>query len=195
MADDQKTLSIEGMETVEGRAILMEALKIIQFVGWHDFSLVDLARHADYSLDMVYEIYPTKGDIITAFIHKVNKEVLRDLDKDDLLEDPRDLIFELVMRRFEALKPHKEVVRSLWIQRWRDPLTFLCVAPSGIHSMRWMLNAAGYDISGPCGLIRVQVFGLFYLSVMSDWLEDDTADQAKTMAAIDRMLKRLVPYL
>ena len=53
-----------------------------------------------------------------------------------------------------------------------------------------MLEAAGIGTDGPAGAIRVAGLGMAYASVFRTWLEDDDPGLAKTMAALDRRLRR-----
>jgi hypothetical protein len=53
-----------------------------------------------------------------------------------------------------------------------------------------MLHAAGISTDGPLGPLRVLGLGSVYGSVFSTWLEDGDPGLARTMAALDRRLKR-----
>ena len=75
----------------------------------------------------------------------------------------------------------------MWDGAFSDPLSILKAAPKGLHSLQWMLEAAGYDMQGPTGPIKVNGFALMYIGVVSDWLDDDTEDQSKTMASLDKL--------
>jgi hypothetical protein len=59
-----------------------------------------------------------------------------------------------------------------------------------LSSQLWMLEAAGVDTSGPAGALRVTGLAAIYASVFRTWLEDDDPGQARTMAALDRRLRR-----
>ena len=53
-----------------------------------------------------------------------------------------------------------------------------------------MLQAAGIGTDGAAGALRVAGLGLTYASVFRVWLEDDDPGLARTMAALDRRLRR-----
>ena len=57
--------------------------------------------------------------------------------------------------------------------------------------MRRVLEAADLPSGGLAGLIRCQALAVAYGQVVRVWLDDDTADQARTMAALDKHLSRL----
>jgi hypothetical protein len=53
-----------------------------------------------------------------------------------------------------------------------------------------MLQAAGLGTEGVVGCARLMGMASVYASVMRTWLEDDDPGQARTMAALDRRLRR-----
>ena len=53
-----------------------------------------------------------------------------------------------------------------------------------------MLRAAGIRSEGPDGQLRAAGLGTVYASVYRTWLGDDDPGLAKTMAALDRRLRR-----
>jgi len=74
----------------------------------------------------------------------------------------------------------------------------LGVLPAGFavrNSMRWMLEAAGVSASGWRGALRIRLLGLAYLSAFRVFLDDDSGDLTRTMAALDRALRRVEPLL
>jgi ubiquinone biosynthesis protein COQ9 len=59
-----------------------------------------------------------------------------------------------------------------------------------LSSQHWMLEAAAISTDGATGAIRVAGLGMAYAWVFRTWLEDDDPGLAKTMAALDRRLRR-----
>ena len=59
-----------------------------------------------------------------------------------------------------------------------------------LRSMVWMLEGAGVSAAGWRGGLRTQLLAGLYFWVLRDFLDDDSADLAKTMAALDRRLRR-----
>ena len=65
----------------------------------------------------------------------------------------------------------------------------------GLASMGWMLEAAGVSTVGLPGLARRRILVLVYLSVLVVFAGDESADLAKTMAALDRRLGLAANFL
>ena len=131
----------------------------------------------------------TRGALAQALVARVNAAALSgpDLESGDTVTDR---LFDLIMRRFDALQPHRGALRSIWRDLPRDPLTGLTFAPRLANAMAWMLEAAGIPPRGLSGLVRVKLLSGVYLSAMRTWLGDESEDRAATMARLDRELKR-----
>jgi hypothetical protein len=56
--------------------------------------------------------------------------------------------------------------------------------------MAWTLEASGIATGGLRGVLRIKALAALYLATMRTWLADESADNAATMAALDRNLKR-----
>ena len=108
---------------------------------------------------------------------------------------PRDRLFEVLMHRFDLLAPYKAGLRGLAHEARRGRVDVLPLACRLPRSLRWMLEGAGIATGGFRGAARVKVLGLAYLATLRVWLEDDSPDLARTMASLDRALRRAEPFL
>lgn len=174
--------------------LLDQALQLIEAMGWAGFTLVDLSQSAQVSLPEIYSTFPTKESVIEALSTRVDREVLGQISPSDFSQSPKDRLFEILMLRFETLSAHKRVIQSMWDGSIIDPLSILPTLPKGLHSVKWMLDVSGHDTTGVCGAIKIKVFAFLYLSVISDWLNDDSEDLVKTMASLDKMISRIETY-
>ncbi|HUN45421.1 MAG TPA: helix-turn-helix domain-containing protein [Stellaceae bacterium] len=173
--------------------ILDAALDLAGKTGWRGASLGAIAAEAGLPLGEVYGEFRSRAAILRGLIARTDAEVLA--TPADAEETPRDRLFEILMRRFDALKPHRASLKSIARDALADPPAALCSAPAIMRSMAWMLEAAGIATGGICGRMRVRALGLLYLSVMRVFLADESEDLAKTMAALDRRLRQAEPWL
>jgi AcrR family transcriptional regulator len=171
-------------------AIIDAALALAARQGWNDTTLADIAAEAGVSLAEAHRHFGSKAAILGGFADRIDDAVLAGTGTDLGAEPPRDRLFDVLMRRFDALKPHKDAVRALASVGAADPLALACGACRLARSMRWMLEAAGIATSGCRGRLRVKALTLGWAIVLRVWLRDDTEDQAPTMAALDRLLRR-----
>src|SRR5256886_13569561 len=105
-------------------------------------------------------------------------------------EPPRERLFDVLMRRIEALSPHKEAVRSLTRSASRNPGLACALNGLAVRSQQWMLTAADISAAGPRGMIRAQGLAVLFAGVLRTFLHDDDPGLARTMSALDRALAR-----
>ena len=169
--------------------IVDAALDLAGDRGWNALSLADIAAQAKVSLAELYEQFPSKSAILSAYVHSLDEAVMAG-DTPDFEDSPRDRLFEVVMRRFDAMKPRRQALGRVLRDAGTDPVVVLCGMRRFKRSMALMLEAAGISTSGLSGMARVEGLTAVYLGTLRVWLKDDTADQARTMAALDKALRR-----
>jgi AcrR family transcriptional regulator len=157
---------------------------------WRGVTLGDIAAAARTDLATLYQHFPSRMAIVAAIMDRTSAAMLGEADKAASEEPPHDRLLDALMGRLDALRPHKAAVRSMLRDLPADPLAVLCVAPSFLNAMAWTLERAGIGSSGMAGRVRVKGLAAIYLGALRVWLGDDSADQGRTMAFIDRRLKR-----
>lgn len=171
-------------------AAIEAALRLAAERGWSELTLAEIAAEAGQPLSEFYRRFPTRQAILAALSRRVDLQVLQAIDGEPPEGDPRDRLFDVVMRRFDALQPHRAGLRAVARASCRDPLALLCGAAGLRRSMAAMLEAAGISATGLAGLIRAKGLAAVYLAAFRAWLRDETEDRAHTMAALDRALRR-----
>ncbi len=122
---------------------------------------------------------------------EIDRAVLAGGDGDMAEEPPRERLFDVLMRRLDALGPHKAAIRSLSRSAMRNPGLAFALNGLAVRSQQWMLTAADISASGPKGMLRAQGLALLFAQVLRTWVDDDGEDgNARTMAALDRALAR-----
>ncbi|AMN39936.1 hypothetical protein [Rhodoplanes sp. Z2-YC6860] len=149
----------------------------------------DLAERAGVSLAELRGEFSSTMAILAAHVKDLDRQVLAGGDADMDEEDPRERLFDVLMRRLELLAPHKEAVRSLMRSARRNPPLTLALNAMTVRSQQWMLTAAGINASGPKGMVRAQGLAMLFANVLRTWVDDDD-DQTKTLAALDSQLAR-----
>ena len=156
--------------------------------GWSHFGLSDVAQAADLGLAELRALFPSKGAVLGAFMRRTDLGVLRE-DAHDLAGEPvRERLFDVLMRRLDALASYKAAMRAVLVAVKRDPVLALALNGPATNSMRYMLEAAGVRTYGPLGGLRVQGAVMLFARVLEVWVHDEDADLAKTMARLDREL-------
>jgi AcrR family transcriptional regulator len=171
-------------------AVVDALMKLASDRLWNDIELVDIATEAGVTLSEFRDLFPSKGAVLGAFSRRIDREVL-DGTSDDLADEPaRERVFDVMMRRLDALTPYKAALRRIsWALR-QDPLSLAALNRLALNSQRFMLAAAGISTEGPLGGLKLQGAVLVFANTLETWLEDDTPDLARTMARLDRELRR-----
>src|SRR3954470_11755444 len=128
--------------------------------------------------------------VLGAHMKDLDRKVLASGGGDMADEPPRERLFDVLMRRIEAMAPHREAVRSLMKSAQCNPGLAFALNAVAVRSQSWMLTAADIDAAGPRGMIRAQGLAMLFASVLRTWIDDDDDGLARTMAALDRALAR-----
>src|SRR5437016_13471859 len=146
-----------GASRNEADRIIDATLALIPTEGWRGLSLSAIATAAELPVLQVYRVFHSKQAILGGLYRRLDQIVLADPPAAEPDERPRDRLFDLLMRRFDALRPHKPALEVLRRELPRDPASALCAASSLLRSMRWMLEAAGIPIGGVRGALAVKL--------------------------------------
>ena len=166
--------------------ILAAALAFAEKQSWAEVTLLGIAESADLPIGALREEFSSKSEIITGLLAAIDAEVLKRAGKGTEGQGKLDRLFDVIMTRFDVLGPHKAALKSIHASGAAD----LTLALPYLSSQHWMLEAAGIGTDGTSGALRVAGLGLAYARVFRTWLEDDDPGLAKTMAALDRRLRR-----
>lgn len=156
---------------------------------WNAVSLPDIADKAGLTLAELRAAYPSKGAILAGFAKRIDQSVLK--ADSDLADQPaRERLFDVMMRRFDALKPYKRAIASARRGLLADPLAASAWNSVEVNSAQWMLAAAGIKESGPGAAVKAQGLAMIFASVLATFLDDDDPDLTKTMRDLDIHLRR-----
>lgn len=164
---------------------------LVALLAEHSFEqigLAEVAGQAGIKLSRLRAEFGSTLAILGAHIKDIDRTVLEG-SADDMTEEPaRERLFDVLMRRLEALGPYKEAVRSVMRSARRNPGFAFALNAMAVRSQHWMLEAAGIGASGPRGALRAQGAALMFARVLSVWVDDEEDGLDRTMAALDRGL-------
>jgi AcrR family transcriptional regulator len=158
---------------------------------FEDISIRDICKTAGVSLADFRDAFPSKGAILAGFSRRIDHVVLAQDSEELADESPRERLFDVLMRRLEAMAPYREGLReaSAWLRR--NPSSAFAINQVVTNSMRFMLEAAGIEVDGgAAGAIKLQGLAFAWARIVGVWLQDDDPSLSKTMAELDRELTR-----
>lgn len=155
---------------------------------FEQIGLAEVAGRAGLKLSQLRSEFGSTLAIYAAHVKEIDRIVLES-EKDDMGDEPvRERLFDVLMRRLEALAPHKEAIRSTMHSARRNPGLAFALNCMAVRSQTWMLEAAGISVTGPRGALRAQGAALMFARVVGVWLDDDEEGLDRSMAALDRGL-------
>jgi AcrR family transcriptional regulator len=157
---------------------------------FEDISIRDICETAGVSLADFRDSFPSKAAVLAGFSRRIDRAVLAQDNGELADESPRERLFDILMRRLEAMAPYREGVREAasWLRR--EPTAAMAMNQVVVASMRFMLEAAGIEAQGAGGLIKLQGLALAWARLIPVWLDDEEPALSKTMAELDRVLTR-----
>jgi AcrR family transcriptional regulator len=184
------TPSAAASENSDREKIIEAFMALLAERAFERIGFDDVATRAGIPLHRCRTLFDSPVGVIAAHMREIDQRVLEGEDSDMAQESPRERLFDVLMRRLEALTPHKAAIRSLSRSARCNPGLAIALNGLTVRSQAWMLTAAGIDSSGFRGALRAQGMACLYASVLRTWLDDDDPGLARTMAALDRALAR-----
>ncbi len=176
----------------DARGKIVDALmELASEQRFEEIAIRDICEAAGVSLADFRDAFPSKGAVLAGFSRRIDRAVLTQDGVELADESPRERLFDILMRRLEAMAPYREGLReaTAWIRR--DPAAALAMNQVVVGSMRFMLEAAGIEVEdGAAGAIKLQGLALAWARIVGVWLEDDDPGLSRTMAELDRELTR-----
>jgi AcrR family transcriptional regulator len=185
------TLEAPSTPKIPKRDAIIEALmELASIRPWDEIEITGIAQAAHVSLSEFRDSFPSKGAVLGGFTRMIDRKVLDGTTEDLAGEPARERIFDVLMRRLDALAPYKAALRRIVPALQHDLASLVALNSVALNSQRFMLAAAGISTEGPLGHLKLQGAVLVYANTMKTWLDDEDPSLARTMARLDRELKR-----
>jgi AcrR family transcriptional regulator len=177
------------MTEIDEDALVAALWRVIATHGWPGLTMGRLAAEAAVPMATLRDRFPSRLDPLILHGRRVDHAVLAGTIPGQG-GAARDRLFDVLMRRLDAMQPHRAGILRFLRDMRRDPSLAVLLGPQLSLSMRWMLDAA--EIDGNGGRRRAMALGLVgvWLATVRAWAEDESEDLGPTMAALDRALDR-----
>lgn len=174
--------------------LLLTAFEMIAEDGFSRLSLVGVARRAGVEPGAAHRELGSRRALLGVLSRRLDQTMLA-VDEAELIGlPPRDRVFELLMRRLEALAPFRLGLERLGREARTDPCLLLATACRLDRSLVWVQDATGLRHSGVRARIARRALGAAYLQTLRVWRKDTAPDLSKTMAELDKQLRRVQTF-
>jgi len=169
-------------------ALRRALLDLVETQGWIDLSFAEIAEQAGVPIAEAHRIYPSKTAVLLGLTRAIDERMLNSLADDPLEGSTKDRLFDIVMRRFDALKADRNAYRRLMRQLPATPNAFAALLCQLRRSLSLTLEAAGISSGGLKGALRLKGLLAIYVAGLRAFANDESEDLSKTMAEIDKRL-------
>ncbi|MDB5366828.1 MAG: transcriptional regulator, TetR family protein [Rhodospirillales bacterium] len=176
-------------------AVYAAAMRLAAEQGWLRTTMGEIAAAAGRDLASLHEIAIDKAAILTGITEEADRAVLRASTGLTLDDPPRERLFDVLMQRFDSLRPYRAGLRAVLRDFGGDPIAAAALIGALGRSMAWMLEAAKAPAIGPLAPLRIAALGALYARSFRTWLSDEGEDSPRTMAALDQNLRRAERWL
>ena len=104
----------------DARGKIVDALmELAAETRFEDISIRDICKAADVSLADFRDAFPSKGAVLAGFSRRMDRAVLEQDTGELADENARERLFDILMRRLEAMAPYREGLREVaaWLRR------------------------------------------------------------------------------
>ena len=176
------------------KKVVEAALKLAGTRGWSAVTLSDIARALKMKPEHLLSQYKDKTDILIAITEAINQSVLKTVKKADLktAQDlpPHERLFEIMMARFDYLQTQREAFLSILRAVKSDPKKSGKLFYAQISVAEVTLSHAGLGTTGLKSQAMILGLLTIYGITLYVWERDNSKDMSKTMAVLDRHLRR-----
>ncbi|MGH1351543.1 MAG: hypothetical protein ACRBBN_12180 [Methyloligellaceae bacterium] len=180
-------------DTIQNK-IINVTLELAEKESWANISMAEIASAADIGLAGVRAHFLTKREILQAFAKAVDVTVLKIMEdeagSEELNDIARDSLFDVIMTRLEVMAPYRLALSNILSDIKRGKGLDNISLKQLWGSNKWMLSAAGISTSGKKGILKTAGLSTIYMQVLPVWFEDEDPGLAKTMATLDKSLRK-----
>lgn len=159
-------------------------------MGWDGARIDAVARLGEMPIETVAAHFPDRWSAVAGLRRRVERAALAEAASDPDAS-PRERVFSLFMAGFDAVQPHRAAALALHRAARRDAGLAAWGLANVALSLGRVVPAAGVATGGWRGGLRLQALAWVHRQAFRAWLEDESADLAATMRALDGALGQI----
>lgn len=157
--------------------------------GWHAVTPAKFAKAAGITAKAATAFLADPAQTMRTIADYVTAAAQQDY-RHDPRNTPREALFEILMLRFDIVQRHHAGFLALHSAARRDPRLTAMIVQALYSQGDAILSSARIKVDLPQALlVRIGLAGITG-ATLCVWRRDDSPDLAKTMAALDRQLRR-----
>ena len=178
--------------------ILKAALQLFREKGLDGTTTKEISKRASIAEGTLFNYFATKEDLALYFFQKETEDLIEWFRAESRLQKAplAEKLFAIIHRQLEYIEPYEDFIgavfcRSLQPASALSPLSFESqeLRLKYLRFIREILADAERKGEIPrVGDLGAYAVGLFYLGIVTHWLQDISRGKQKTLAILDRAL-------
>ena len=162
---------------------------LINDIGWEDFSIEKLSTRENIPINELKVYFKCKYSIVDKFSRMIDRNIESKLRIQDFKDSSKkDILFELIMMRFDEMEDFKESLEKILNVSKNKPLLVSIITKNVMNTMDFFLELSKSYNNYAFDFLKKNFLFLIYSITFKTWLSDDTEDKSKTMAELDKLL-------
>ena len=153
--------------------VAIATLKHILVNKWESISIDEISKKSKINKKKISSLIKNKHDLLININKYFDDKILESsklLDK----STSKDMIFEILMMRFDLLNQHRKSIVRIFNVFIKKPQEFILLLPSFIASMILMSNISHILNDGIIGNFKIKGLLIIYFSTFLIWIKDES---------------------
>ncbi len=161
--------------------IAKKTLKLLEKNSWEKISI-------DRVLGKENKIkFNSKKELLSNINRYIDYQLKKNLSSMEV-SSTKDMVFEVIMARFDILNSHRTSIKNLINFFTSNPQEFIKSLPSFVESIILTASLANIRVNGIKGAANIKILFLIYLITIYTWRMDESSALEKTMTNLDKYL-------
>ena len=164
-------------------------LNLLSKKSWKILSLKEVKQKTKVELfdELIKNKQELLNNINSYFDYALSLQVINLEDSDH-----KDMLFEILMMRFDILQNNRNAILSIFTSFKHKPKELIFLLPQLLNSIVLIIGYAKISSKGIIGQIKIKVILIIYISTFLVWIKDKNSSLEKTMTALDSYLDNAV---
>ena len=162
-------------------------LLVLNKKSWNSIKLEEICKKSKINKKKLQRKIESKLDLLSNINRYFDLQLTNTSETVDQ-SSHKDMIFEIMMLRFDILQNYRKSIIRIFNAFKRKPQELLLLLPSFIESMVVITRMAKIPISGLKGNLKIKGLLVIYFLSFLVWTKDNCESLEKTMKSLDNYL-------
>ena len=164
-------------------------LIVLDNKSWNSIKLEEIYKKSKINKKNLCGKIFNKRELLRNIVRYIDLQLKNSSNVVDI-SSHKDMIFEVMMMRFDILQNYRKSIIRIFDFCKRKPQELVLLLPSFIESMILMASLAKISKNGLKGNLKIKGLLVVYFSSFLVWTKDNSKSLDKTMQSLDNQLDR-----